>query len=35
MVELGGKKFVVHDAASSHRADASSLELSDGELLFC
>jgi len=33
MVELGGKKFVVHDAASSHRADASSLELSDGELL--
>ncbi|KAL3808580.1 hypothetical protein ACHAXA_004035 [Cyclostephanos tholiformis] len=31
MVELGGKKFVVHDA-SSHRADASSLELSDASM---
>ena len=31
MVELGGKKFLVHDA-SSHRADASSLELSDASL---
>lgn len=30
-VELGGKKFVVHDA-SSHRADASSLELSDASI---
>ena len=27
-VDLGGKKFIVHDA-SSHRADASALELSD------
>ena len=32
MVELGGKKFVVHDASSSHRADASSLELSDASM---
>ena len=31
MVELGGKKFVIHDA-SSHRADASSLELSDASM---
>jgi len=32
MVELGGKKFVVQDASSSHRADASSLELSDASM---
>ena len=31
MVELGGKKFVIHDA-TSHRADASSLELSDASM---
>jgi len=31
LVELGGKKFLVHDAAS-HRADASSLELSDASM---
>ena len=31
MVELGGKKFAVYDA-SSHRADASSLELSDAAM---
>ena len=31
LVELGGKKFLVHDA-SSHRADASSLELSDASM---
>ncbi|KAL3779748.1 hypothetical protein ACHAW5_003143 [Stephanodiscus triporus] len=31
MVELGGKKFVVYDA-SSHHADASSLELSDASM---
>ena len=32
MVELAGKKFVVHDAALTHRADASSLELSDASM---
>ena len=31
LVELGGKKFLVRDA-SSHRADASSLELSDAAM---
>ncbi len=31
MVELGGKKFVIHDA-TSHRADASALELSDASM---
>ncbi|KAL7541765.1 hypothetical protein ACHAXR_011197 [Thalassiosira sp. AJA248-18] len=31
LVELGGKKFLVHDS-SSHRADASSLELSDASM---
>ncbi len=30
-VDLGGKKFIVHDA-SSHRADASALELSDASM---
>ena len=34
IVELGGKKFVVHDASAllHHRANASSLELSDAAL---
>eukprot|EP00970_Alexandrium_tamarense_P019253 scaffold13812_cov262-Alexandrium_tamarense.AAC.3 len=34
MIELGGKKFVVHDASSltTHRADASCLELSDASM---
>ncbi|KAL7471344.1 hypothetical protein ACHAXS_011639 [Conticribra weissflogii] len=32
MVELAGKKFVVQDASNSHRADASSLELSDAAM---
>jgi hypothetical protein len=31
LVDLGGKKFIVHDAAS-HRADASALELSDAAM---
>ena len=31
MVELGGKKFVIYDS-TSHRADASSLELSDASM---
>ena len=31
VVDLGGKKFIVHDAAS-HRADASALELSDASM---
>jgi len=31
MVDLGGKIFIVHDT-SSHRADASSLELSDASM---
>ena len=31
-VELGGHKFVVYDSSSSHRADASSLELSDASM---
>ena len=31
IVDLGGKKFIVHDAAS-HRADASALELSDASM---
>jgi hypothetical protein len=34
MIDLGGKHFTVHDSASfgTHRADASSLELSDASL---
>jgi len=34
MVDLGGKRFTVHDstAQSSHRADASALEMSDAAL---
>jgi hypothetical protein len=34
MVDLNGKKFTVHDAAAvaTHRADASSLELSDAAI---
>lgn len=34
MVELGGKKFTVHDSTimGAHRADASSLEISDAAL---
>ena len=34
MIDLGGKRFTVHDSAaqSSHRADASSLEMSDAAL---
>ena len=34
MIELGGKIFTVHDASSlgTHRADASSLEMSDAAL---
>ena len=31
LVDLGGKKFIVHDAAS-HRADASALEFSDASM---
>lgn len=34
VVELGGKKFIIHDASAllHHRSDASSLELSDASL---
>jgi hypothetical protein len=34
MVELSGKRFTVHDSAATgpHRADASSLEMSDAAI---